>query len=107
MPGTILRERRQIDYYVLIDPRGDGPLVGYYAGHPIPAAVVDYSGRRYVYAGLAPRHRDGSYDVESLRQGEWLVEPGLVYYCDPHEARGGQRKRHRAGQTSAAKSADR
>jgi hypothetical protein len=88
MPGIIPRARHHIDYYVLVEPRADGPMVGYYAGHPIAAAVVDYSGRRYTYAGVAPRLRSGRYDVESLRPGEWIVEPGLVYYSDRNEAGG-------------------
>ena len=46
---------------------------------PIPAAVVDYFGRRYIYAGIAPRRHNGQYDVEALAIGERLVEPGLVY----------------------------
>jgi hypothetical protein len=24
--------------------------------------------------------RSGRYDIESLRRGEWIVEPGLIYY---------------------------
>ena len=70
---------RPVDYFILVEPRADGPLLGYYAGRPIPAAVVDYFGRRYSYAGVAPRRRSGQYDVESLRPGEWIIEPGLVY----------------------------
>jgi hypothetical protein len=42
-------------------------------------AAVDYFGRRYVYAGVAPRRRNGKYDGDALRWGEWIVEPGLVY----------------------------
>ena len=74
-----LATTRPVEYYVLVEPRADGPLLGYYAGRPIPAAVVDYWGRRYRYVGVAPRRRGGQYDVESLHQGEWIVEPGLVY----------------------------
>jgi hypothetical protein len=65
--------------FILLDPRADGPVVGYYAGCPIPAAVVDYYGCRYTYAGVAPRRCNGAYDVQSLRLGEWIVEPGLIY----------------------------
>ena len=60
----------------------EGPVVGYFAGHPIPGAVVDPSGNRYHYAGLAPRLRDGRFDVRSLHPGEWIVEPGLVFVSD-------------------------
>jgi hypothetical protein len=70
---------RPVEYFILVEPKADGPLIGYYAGRPIPAAVVDCFGRRYSYVGVAPRRRSGQYDVESLRPGEWIVEPGLVY----------------------------
>jgi len=57
----------------------DGPAVGFLDGHPISAAVVDEVGCRYSFAGVLPRRSDGSYDVSSLRKGEWVVDPGLVY----------------------------
>jgi hypothetical protein len=61
------------------DLRADGAVVGYIDDHPIPEAVVDASGHRYSFAGVAPRRADGSYDAKSLHHGEWIVEPGLVY----------------------------
>lgn len=72
-----------IEYYVLknVAPGGSG-VVGYFAGLPILAEVIGPSGRRYCYAGLAPRLRDGRFDVASLRPGEWFLEPGLVYASD-------------------------
>jgi hypothetical protein len=59
--------------------RADGSVVGYIDDQPIPEAVVDEAGHRYSFAGVAPRRPDGSYDIRSLHQGEWIVEPGLVY----------------------------
>jgi hypothetical protein len=44
--------------------------------------VVDASGHRYRFAGVAPRAADGRIDVEGLRTGEWIVQPGLVYRMD-------------------------
>ena len=79
---------RHVGYFILVEPRADGPVVGYYAGYPIAAAVVDYFGRRFTYGGVAPRLRTGRYDVESLLPGEWIVEPGLIYYADPKEPHG-------------------
>ena len=69
----------RVEYLILVDPQPAGPLLGYYYDRPIPAAVVDYFGRRYIYAGIAPRRHNGQYDVEALAIGERLVEPGLVY----------------------------
>jgi hypothetical protein len=64
---------------VVVDPKPDGPVVGFYADQPIAEAVVDYFGRRFVYAGVAPRSFNGRYDFGALGPGEWIVEPGLVY----------------------------
>jgi hypothetical protein len=69
----------RIEYLILVDPKPAGPVLGYYNDRPIPAAVVDYFGRRYVYAGIAPRRRNGQYDTGALGTGERLMEPGLVY----------------------------
>jgi hypothetical protein len=80
MSRFVLSTGRPVEYFILVEPHADGPVVGYYAGNPIPAAVVDYFGRRYSYAGVAPRRRGGQYDVEALGPGEWIVEPGLVYH---------------------------
>ena len=69
----------RVEYLILVDPQPAGPVLGYYKDRPIPAAVVDYFGRHYIYAGIAPRRHNGQYDVEALAIGERLVEPGLVY----------------------------
>ena len=69
----------RVEHLILVDPQPAGPLLGYYKDRPIPAAVVDYFGRRYIYAGIAPRRHNGQYDVEALASGERLVQPGLVY----------------------------
>ena len=68
-----------IDYATLHEARPQGRCVGSYVGCPIREAVVDRDGQRYVYAGLAPRCRDGSLDIDALEPGEFLVPPGLVY----------------------------
>jgi hypothetical protein len=68
-----------VEYLILVDPKPAGPLLGYYNDRPIPAAVVDYFGRHYTYAGIAPRRHNGQYDIDALATDERLVEPGLVY----------------------------
>jgi hypothetical protein len=70
---------RPVEYFMLLNPRPEGANLGTYAGHPIPAAMVDEFGRRYAYAGVAPRLRDGRYDVDAVGKDEWLVDPGLLY----------------------------
>ena len=69
----------RVEYLIVVEPRAAAPVLGYYNNQPIAAAVVDRFGRRYVYAGVAPRHRDGRYNIDVLAMGERLVEPGLVY----------------------------
>jgi hypothetical protein len=72
---------------LLHNPVPDGPLLGYYRGEPIASAVIDEFGRRYLYAGVGPRRRDGRIDEESLRPGEWLTESGLIYRWDDRKRR--------------------
>lgn len=78
---------RPVDYFMLQEPHGEGPLVGTFAGQAISECVTDYFGHRYRFAGIAPRLQDGRYDVDALAVGEWLVEPGLIYVRDPNGRR--------------------
>ena len=71
--------RRPLDYFMLQEPHGEGPLVGTFAGQAIFERMTDYLGQHYRFAGIAPRLPSGRYDVDALRPGEWLVEPGLIY----------------------------
>ncbi len=70
---------RPVEYFMLQEPQGEGPAVGCFAGQAISERMTDYLGQHYRFAGIAPRLRDGRYDVDALRPGEWLVEPGLIY----------------------------
>ncbi len=67
------------EYFILSDFRTEGATIGHLAGKPIAETVVDASGHRYRYVGVAPRVPDGRFDVDALRSGEWIVRPGLVY----------------------------
>jgi hypothetical protein len=78
MRGTIVLDRR-VEYSILHDVRPIGPSIGFYAGRDIRESVVDVFGRRFLYAGVAPRKWDGVFDVEALKAGEFIVQPGLVY----------------------------
>lgn len=70
------------EYFVLANLKEQGAIIGRLAGHPIADTVVDASGSRYRYVGVATRDADGRFDVEALRAGEWIVQPGLVYAAD-------------------------
>jgi hypothetical protein len=74
------------EYYILripetaaTQPGVESAIVGYLADRPILGTVIESTGGRFRYVGLAPRLADGRYDVESLSPGEWIVEPGLIY----------------------------
>lgn len=67
------------EYFVLANLRNKGAVIGRLADHPISEVVIDDRGSSYRYVGAAPRGADGRYDVEALRPGEWIVQPGLVY----------------------------
>jgi hypothetical protein len=86
MSGSGTRSGLHPDYFILDDPSATGPVIGTYAGRPFTAAVVDDLGRRFVFAGIAPRRRDGTFDTDMLSDGEWIVQPGLVYRSDPDVA---------------------
>ncbi|HVO01846.1 MAG TPA: hypothetical protein VMT54_06570 [Candidatus Cybelea sp.] len=81
-------QKRPVEYFILMEPRPDGPTIGTYGGQPIPAAIRDGFGRRFTYAGVASRLRNGKLDVESLSPGEWFVRSGLVYRIEPADAQG-------------------
>jgi hypothetical protein len=89
MPHVLFSSQRHVDYFLLQEPRAEGPLVGYYAGQAISERVIDCFGQHYRFVGVASRLPNGCYDVDALRPGEWLVEPGLVYVNEP-----GTRRHH-------------
>jgi hypothetical protein len=64
-------------------PPGTADVAGYLDGRPIADTGIDTAGHLYRYVGLAPRLREGQVDVLSLRPGEWIVGPGLVYAAQP------------------------
>ncbi len=98
MPGANTRSGLQADYFILSDWRADGPVIGRHDGRLFTAAVVDDLGRRFVYAGAVPRCPDGTYDTDALGDGEWIVEPGLVYRSDEATAlRAMERQAERLG----------
>jgi len=54
-------------------------VVGHFRGKPISAMVIDRNGGRYRFVGIAARDGRGRLDVMSLKQGEWILAPDLVY----------------------------
>ena len=66
-------------YSIMVEPRAAGATIGLYRGLPIAERVVDLFNRRFVFVGVIGRRRDGQYDVDALKPGQFVVEPGLVY----------------------------
>jgi hypothetical protein len=79
MFAPIRATSRDAAYSMIIGPRPEGAVIGYFAGEPISERVIDTFGRRFAYIGLASRRRDGKFDADQLKVGEFIAEPGLVY----------------------------
>jgi hypothetical protein len=67
------------EYFLLDAAKADGPVVGHLHGKPISAVVIDRNGGCYRFVGVAARDGRGRLDVMSLKQGEWILAPDLVY----------------------------
>jgi hypothetical protein len=80
MRGTIVLNR-PIEWSMVHNVKATGPCIGYYADREIADSVVDELGRRFVYAGVAPRKQNGKFDVDALAAGEFILQPGLIYRC--------------------------
>jgi hypothetical protein len=67
------------EFFILSNIRAEGSVVGHLGELPIPSRVIGEDGQRYVFEGVAARRPSGRFDVGTLRPGEWIVRPGLVY----------------------------
>lgn len=79
MPRFDARYRDTPEFHMMVDPRPTGQIIGVYGDRPFSESVADYFGRRFTYTGVAPRRTNGQYDLAALREGEFIVEPGLLY----------------------------
>jgi hypothetical protein len=77
-------------YSIMVEPRPAGATIGLYRGLPIAERVVDLFNRRYTFVGVIGRRRDGQYDVDALKPGQFVVEPGLVYGLETPARRKGR-----------------
>lgn len=75
------------EYFILANLQQAGPVVGHLAGNPIRETVIDEDGRQYRFTGVMPRGPNGRFAVETLRPGEWIVQPGLIYRHDEQASR--------------------
>ena len=82
--------QRADTYSIMVEPRPVGATIGLYRGLPIAERVVDQFNRRFTYLGVIGRRRDGHYDVNALKPGQFVVEPGLVYGLETGEGQAKQ-----------------
>lgn len=68
-----------LEYFTLVRTTAEGSLLGRFAGQPVFEWVRDQWGRRYRFAGVAPRLASGAFNLALVQKGEWIVEPGLLY----------------------------
>jgi len=74
-----LRHSVPVEYFMLHDVTPVGRSIGVYANKRISEVIIDPLGQRYVYAGIVPRQWDGKFDLDALKAGEFIVQPGLIY----------------------------
>jgi len=79
--------QRPDTFSIMVEPRPAGPVIGFYRDRPIAERVVDLFGRRFTYAGVIGRRRDGQYDVDRLKSGQFIAEPGILYDLDAGASR--------------------
>jgi hypothetical protein len=91
MRGISAGSRHDAIFRLVVEPRPAGRTIGYLDELPISEMVVDRFGRRLTYVGVAPRTLRGTYCVDELRPGEFIVEPGLLYELDGAKLREGRR----------------
>ena len=74
-------ERHPMDdeFFILANVQPEGSVLGRLGELAIPARVIDEDGHRYAFEGVVVRRPNGRFDVRTLRPGEWIVRPGLVY----------------------------
>lgn len=68
-----------LEYAVLYNTTPEGPVIGRLDGCEFSEFVLDEFGRRFAYSGVAPRLSNGQFDDEALKDGEFIVPPGLIY----------------------------
>lgn len=73
------RRAQILEYSILHNTMPEGRAIGRFDGRDFFEFVRDEFGRLLVYSGVAPRRGDGQFDGDALREGEFIVLPGLIY----------------------------
>lgn len=78
MPANT-RRAQFLEYSILHNAKPAGPTIGKLDGKAFSEFVADEFGRLFVYSGVAPRLSNGQFDDAALKDGEFIVPPGLIY----------------------------
>jgi hypothetical protein len=79
MPHSVyFNGRAYAEPHILRNVTPAGPVIGKYADTPVREIVRDEWGRSYRYAGVTVQNR-GSFDPTMLRDGEFILPPGIIY----------------------------
>ena len=89
------RRSHFIEYSILRDAKPEGPAIGKLDGREFSEFVLDEFGQLFAYSGVAPRLSNGQFDDAALKDGEFIVPPGLIYEYRGREKSG---ERHRQDQ---------
>ncbi|MFT3730419.1 MAG: hypothetical protein QM780_03195 [Hyphomicrobium sp.] len=73
------RRAQFIEYSILHNAKHEGPIIGRLDDYEFSEFVQDEFGRLFAYSGVAPRLPNGQFDDAALRDGEFIVQPGLIY----------------------------
>ncbi len=85
------RRAHTLEYSMLHNIKPEGPVIGRLDGREFSEFIQDEFGRIFSYSGVAPRRSNGQFDDAALKDGEFIVQPGLIY-----KYRGKAEKRRRA-----------
>ncbi len=73
------RRAQILEYSMLHNTTPQGPAIGQLDGHEFSEFILDEFGRLFVFCGVAPRLSSGQFDDAALKDGEFIVPPGLIY----------------------------
>ncbi len=79
MLASTARRADTIEYSTLHNTTPEGPVIGKLGGREFSEFVRDEFGRLFSYSGVAPRLSNGRFDDTALKDGEFIVLPGLIY----------------------------
>ena len=74
-----IRRANVLDYSILHNVTPEGQAIGRFGDREFSEFVRDEFGHLLVYCGVAPCRRDGPFYWDALKDGEFIIPPGLIY----------------------------